>query len=249
MHNLDPIWLAFAGFGGGLVGSMAGLASLVSYPALLAVGLSPVSANVTNTVALVFTSAGSILGSKTELRDRMGHIKWLGPTAIAGGITGSLLLLALPSKSFTLVVPVLIGVAALGVLIRRNPASTTLASPHTPGWVLTVWIFVIGIYGGYFGAAAGVLMLAVLMFCTGESLARSNAMKNLLLGGANGIAAIAFILFSTVRWADAMPLAIGFFVGGRLGPVVVRRAPTRPLRYLIACAGVGVAVHLGLDTY
>jgi uncharacterized membrane protein YfcA len=110
-------------------------------------------------------------------------------------------------------------------------------------------VFVIGIYGGYFGAAAGVLMLSVLMFCTGESIARSNAMKNLLLGGANGIAAIAFILFSTVRWSDAIPLAIGFLVGGRLGPVIVRHTPTRPLRYVIACAGLGLAVHLGLDAY
>jgi hypothetical protein len=87
------------------------------------------------------------------------------------------------------------------------------------------------------------------MFCTGESIARSNAMKNLLLGGANGIAAIAFILFSTVRWSDAIPLAIGFLVGGRLGPVIVRHTPTRPLRYVIACAGLGLAVHLGLDAY
>jgi uncharacterized membrane protein YfcA len=249
MHNLDPIWLIFAGFGGGLAGSIAGLASLVSYPALLAVGLPPVTANVTNTVALVFSSAGSIWGSTPELRDRRGHIKWLVPTAIAGGIIGSVLLLALPSKSFTLVVPVLIGLASLGVLVRRNSASTTVTSPHAPGRVLTVWIFAIGIYGGYFGAAAGVLMLAVLMFCTAESMARSNAMKNLLIGGANGIAAIAFILFSTVRWSDAIPLAVGFLVGGRLGPVVVRHAPTRPLRYVIACAGLGIAVHLGLDAY
>src|SRR5665213_100688 len=138
MHNLDPIWLTFAGFGGGLVGSMAGLASLVSYPALLAVGLSPVSANVTNTVALVFTSAGSILGSKTELRDRMGHIKWLAPTAIAGGITGSLLLLALPSKSFTLVVPVLIGLTALGATrrARRSPRRTRRVGCSRSGYSL-----------------------------------------------------------------------------------------------------------------
>jgi hypothetical protein len=110
-------------------------------------------------------------------------------------------------------------------------------------------VFAIGIYGGYFGAAAGVLMLAVLMFCTGESLARSNAMKNLLLGGANGVAAVAFILFSSVRWSDAIPLSVGFLAGGRLGPVIVRHAPTQSLRYVIACVGLGVAVHLGLDAY
>jgi uncharacterized membrane protein YfcA len=249
VHNLDPIWLVFAGFGGGLAGSIAGLASLVSYPALLAIGLAPVTANVTNTVALVFNSTGSIWGSRPELSDRRGHIKVLVPTAIAGGITGGLLLLAMPSKSFTLVVPVLIGVASLGVLIRRNPANLIVASPHAPGWVLTIWVYFIGVYGGYFGAAAGVLMLAVLLYSTGESIARANAMKNLLLGGANGIAAIAFIVFGSVRWSAAIPLALGFLAGGRLGPIIVRRAPTQPLRYLIACAGLGLAVHLGLDAY
>jgi hypothetical protein len=155
----------------------------------------------------------------------------------------------MPSRSFTLVVPVLIGFASLGVLVRRNPASAVVASPHAPGWVLTVWVYFIGVYGGYFGAAAGVLLLAVLLYFTGESLARANAMKNLLIGVANGVAAIAFIIFGSVRWSAAIPLALGFLVGGRLGPVIVRRAPTRPLRYFIACAGLGLAVHLGLDAY
>ena len=92
-------------------------------------------------------------------------------------------------------------------------------------------------------------MLAVVLFSTGESLPRSNAMKNLLLGSANGVAAIAFVIFSSVRWTAAIPLAVGFLIGGRLGPEIVRRAPTGPLRFLIALAGIGLAVHLGLEAY
>jgi uncharacterized membrane protein YfcA len=120
---------------------------------------------------------------------------------------------------------------------------------HPPTFALTAGVFAIAVYGGYFGAAAGVLLLAVLLASTAEPLARSNALKNLLLGIANGVAAIAFVVFGPVRWAAVIPLAAGFFVGGRLGPNLVRRAPDGPLRILIACAGLGLAVHLGLDAY
>jgi len=120
LHGLDPIWLVLAGFGAGLTGSVAGLASLISYPALLAVGLPPVSANVSNTVALVFTSVGSVWGSRPELKGQRARAKYLGPVAAAGGLTGGVLLLATPSATFALVVPWLIGLAALTMLIPRK---------------------------------------------------------------------------------------------------------------------------------
>ncbi len=249
MSGLDPLWLVLAGLGGGLSGSVAGLASLVSYPALLAVGLPPVAANVSNTVALVFSSTGSVWGSRPELTGQRARARRLAASAVGGGIVGAVLLLATPSSSFALVVPWLIGLASLGVLIRRNPARPTHTSTHPPGWALTAGVFLIAVYGGYFGAAAGVLMLTVLLLSTGETLARSNAMKNLLLGGANAVAALAFVVFGPVRWSVVLPLAVGFLVGGRLGPAVVRRAPSGPLRVLIACGGLGLAVHLGLDAY
>ncbi|HUZ19337.1 MAG TPA: sulfite exporter TauE/SafE family protein [Acidimicrobiales bacterium] len=249
MNGLDPLWLVLAGFGGGLSGSVAGLASLVSYPALLAVGLPPVAANVSNTVALVFSTTGSVWGSRPELTGQRARARRLAASAVGGGIVGAVLLLATPSRSFALVVPWLIGLASLGVLIRRNPTRPVPASSHPPGWALSAGVFLIAVYGGYFGAAAGVLMLSVLLLSTGETLARSNAMKNVLLGGANAVAAVAFIAFGPVRWTVVLPLAAGFLVGGRLGPAVVRRAPSRPLRALIACAGLGLAVHLGLDAY
>ena len=93
------------------------------------------------------------------------------------------------------------------------------------------------------------LLLALLMISSGESLARSNAMRNLLGGLANAVAAVAFVAFGPVRWSAILPLALGFLVGGRLGPLIVRRTPAGPLRVLIACAGLGVAIHLGLDAY
>ncbi len=248
MSGLDPLWLVLAGFGGGLAGSVAGLASLVSYPALLAVGLPPVAANVTNTVALVFSTSGTILGSRPELSGQRRRAIRLGASAVAGGIVGGVLLLATPTASFARIVPWLIGLAALGVLVRRAPAGRATAR-KLPPWVLGAGVFLIAVYGGYFGAAAGVLMLSLLLLGSLDSLPRSNAMKNVLIGVANAVAAVAFAAFGPVRWLIVVPLSLGFFVGGRLGPAIVRRAPAGPLRALVACGGVALAVHLGLDAY
>jgi uncharacterized membrane protein YfcA len=108
---------------------------------------------------------------------------------------------------------------------------------------------VVGVYGGYFGAGAGVMLLALLLFVTGDSMPRSNAVKNVVLGLANGVAAIAFVVFGPVHWAAVLPLGAGLYLGGRLGPVIVRRAPARPLRIIIAVLGLGLAVKLGIDAY
>jgi uncharacterized membrane protein YfcA len=239
--------LVLAGFGGGLTGSVAGLASLVSYPALLATGLNPVGANVTNTVALIFSSVGSVSGSRPELRNQSGRLRQLAPMAILGGVAGGALLLLTPADAFARIVPVLIFVASLGVLIRRAPAEPNAAGAD-PRW-LPLGVFAIGVYGGYFGAAAGVLLLALLLLATHERLPHSNALKNVLLGLSNAVAALGFIIFGHVQWYAAFPLAVGLFVGGRLGPMVVRRAPATPLKLIIAAAGVGLAVKLGLDAY
>jgi uncharacterized membrane protein YfcA len=238
-----------AGLGGGLTGSVAGLASLVSYPALLAAGLTPVTANVSNTVALVCSSIGSVSASRLELRGQRPRALRLGGIAIAGGVVGGVLLLATPSDAFALIVPWLIGFASLAILVRRGPAQRSLARRLGSRSGLGLGVFLVAVYGGYFGAAAGVLMLALLLLSDTESLAKSNAMKNLLLGLANGVAAVAFALFGPVRWSAVLPLGAGFLVGGRLGPMIVRRTPAAPLRVLIACAGIALAVHLGVDAY
>jgi uncharacterized membrane protein YfcA len=243
--------LVLAGIGAGLTGSIAGLASLISYPALLAAGLSPVSANVTNSVALVFNSIGSVSASRPELVGQRARLRRLVPISVLGGITGGLLVLLTPSHAFARVVPVFIGLSSIAVLVQRRP--TTLRAHHEEQAPDARWLvpaaFGIGVYGGYFGAAAGVLLLAVLLFATGETLARSNGAKNVVLGAANAVAALAFVLFGHIAWLSALPLAIGCLIGGRLGPAVVRRAPARLLRIVIAIAGIGLAVYLGVDAY
>jgi uncharacterized membrane protein YfcA len=248
------VWSAplvlLAGIGSGLAGSIAGLASLLSYPALLAVGLTPVSANVTNTVALVFTSIGSVAGSRPELRGQGPDIRRLGAIAVAGGVVGGVLLLAAPAGSFRLVVPWLIGLGSLTILLPRRQIQAADEGPHRiDSRLVLVGVFVIGIYGGYFGAAAGVLLIAIFLAAKPDTLARCNALKNVVLGLANAVAAVVFAVFGSVNWVAAAPLAAGLLIGGRIGPIVVRHSPARALRVLIALAGVGLAVYLAVDAY
>ena len=244
--------LVLAGVAAGLSGSVAGLASLVSYPALLATGLSPVSANVTNTVALVLNSVGSVSASRPELAGQRTRLLRLAVAGVLGGATGAALLLLTPSGAFEKVVPFLIAGASVTMLVQRPPrelAAEGATAPHRDSWGLPLVTFLISIYGGYFGAAAGVLMLATFLLTTGEGVPRSNALKNVVLGVANSVAALAYVFLADVAWLAALPLALGFFVGGRLGPAVVRRAPQTLLRRVIAVAGLGLALKLALDAF
>ena len=249
MFGHHPFLLVLAGFGAGLTGSIAGLASLISYPALLAVGLPPVTANVTNTVALVFNGVGSTWGSVPELRGQWSWLRNLVVAGLLGGALGSAALLITPPGAFELAVPWLIAVASTAIVIPLPARWGSRSGGAARRPAVTVAMFVVAVYGGYFGAAAGVLMLAVLLTGTTEGIARASAVKNVVLGTANGVAAVAFVTFGPVRWSVVVPLAAGLLAGGRLGPIVVRRAPVRILRILIAVAGLGLAVHLGIDAY
>ncbi len=244
----EALFLVCAGVGAGLSGSIAGLASLVSYPALLAVGLAPVAANVTNTVALVCSSTGSVIGSRPDLVGQRARVRQLAVAGIVGGAAGGALLLLTPAESFERLVPWLIGAASLAILARRRlveVAAVEHPARMGPGTVLGVGV--VGVYGGYFGAGAGVMLLALMLWATAEPLPRCNAVKNVVLGLANGVAAVAFAIFGDVHWDLVVPLGLGLLVGGRLGPIVVRRAPPGPLRVAIAVAGMGLAVKLALD--
>jgi len=244
---VDVLLLACAGVGAGLSGSIAGLASLVSYPALLAVGLGPIAANVTNTTALVFSTLGATLGSRPELAGQGARLRPLAVAGALGGATGAALLLLTPSDTFERIAPWLIGVASLAILVRPRVHPEHRRPGTGPG--LTAGVFAIAIYGGYFGAAAGVMLLALMLVATGEPLARSNAFKNVVLGVANAAAAVGFAVLGPVHWDAAAPLAIGLFAGGRLGPIVVRRSNATLLRTLIGLAGVALAVKLAFDAY
>ena len=247
MTILEAAALVLAGVTAGLVGGIAGLASIISYPALLATGLSPVSANVTNTAALVFSGAGAALGSQPELRGQRRRVRVLGVAGLCGGLLGAVLLLLTPSDTFAKLVPWLIGASSLAILLPR-PRADPDAPARDRRWVVGS-VFAIAVYGGYFGAAAGVMLLALLLATTAETLPQSNAMKNLVLFGANLVAAVIFSIGGSVHWLAAVPLAGGFFLGGALAPRAVRRMPARPLRLLIAVAGALIAVKLGLQAY
>ena len=250
MSGVELLLLVCAGLAGGLAGSIAGLASLVSYPALLAVGLGPVAANVTNTVALVFSSLGSTLGSRVELEGQALRVRELAVAALLGGSLGAGLLLLTPSDTFERIAPWLIGVASLTIMLRpRVRAAHGEDERRGAGPGLVAGVFLIGIYGGYFGAAAGVMLLALLLVGTTDTLARGNALKNVVLGIANAAAALGFIVLGPVHWAAVAPLALGLFAGARLGPVVVRHANAGVLRALIGLAGLALAVKLGADAY
>ncbi len=245
------VLLFAAGILGGLTGSIAGLASVATYPALLLTGLPPVTANVTNTAALVFTGVGSVWGSRPELKGQGRLLLRTLPFAAAGGVAGAALLLTTPAEGFERAVPVLLGFAAMAILLPvRPPRDGSDGGPRVTTRVLQGGaVFAICIYGGYFGAAAGVLLLALFLRMGHETLAHANAIKNVVLGISNGVAALVFTVLAPVQWTAAVTLGLGCLVGGRLGPVVVRHAPDRPLRIAIGIAGIALAVKLGFDAY
>ncbi len=245
-----PVLVA-AGVGAGLSGSVAGLASLVSYPALLALGLAPISANVTNTVALVFNGVGYVSASGPELDGQWRRLRWSAIAGLLGGLCGAGLLLETPSDSFKQIVPWLIGLASILVLTgpRLLPSDRSdrqeLSIPTGAGF----GTFLIAIYGGYFGAAAGVAMIVLLQATVRASFPRLNAIKNMVLTLSNLVAAVVFIFASSVQWQSCVPLAAGLFLGGRMGPAVVRILPVAAIRVAICVLGVGLAVWLGIDAY
>ncbi len=252
MSHTHWLLLFAAGIAGGLTGSIAGLASVATYPALLAVGLPPVTANVTNTVALVFNAIGSMWGSRPELA---GQGRWLwrmAPVAALGGGVGAALLLTTPAEGFEKIVPWLLAFSALTIALPRSQRAD--ADPEAPArtgvlFAQAAAIFAIAIYGGYFGAAAGVVLLAMLLRAGHATLAHANAAKNVLLGASNLTAAVAFAFLAPVHWASVVPLGLGCLLGSRLGPVVVRHTPTTPMRILIGLGALALAVKLGIDAY
>jgi uncharacterized membrane protein YfcA len=257
----DFVLLVVAGVGGGLTGSIAGLASLCTYPALLAVGLPPVTANMANTVALLFGGISATVSSRPELVGQGPRLRRWCALGLLGGVVGAVLLLLTPAQDFERLVPFLIALASLTILIpRRRPAGgprspAGAAGPAVPArsrrttTLVAAGAFLIALYGGYFGAAAGVLMLAMLLFADGDTLPRSNAAKNAILLCANGIAAVWFTIAGDVQWSAVLPLALGAVTGSWIGPKVVRRVPATPLRAIIGVLGMFLAVRLGIEAF
>jgi uncharacterized membrane protein YfcA len=249
MTVYQAVVLLAAGMLGGIASTVASIASVVSYPVLLALGLPPLSANVTNTMSLVLTGAGSVLGSRPELAGQRDRVLRLGVLTALGGAAGAAALLLAPASVFGFVVPVLIGAASLVLL--GQPMIRGLEprlGAEQSRWRLAV-VCGAAAYIGYFGAAGGVLMLAVLAAMISESLLRVNAIKNAISGVANGVTAIMFAVLAPVHWVFVPPLAAGFLAGGFTGPRLVRRLPVKALRVFVALCGLALAVKLGATAY
>ena len=251
MRFSEALVLLAAGTAGGIFSTVVAIASLVTYPALLALGVPPLAANMTNTVALMFTGAGSAAGSRPELAGQGRRVLRLGVVTALGGAAGAAVLLLTPASTFTMVVPVLIGGASLVLLVQ--PRISMLAPPAALDTrhrlALGAALFAVAMYIGYFGAAAGVLLLVVLTAAISEPLVRVNAIKNAVNGIANAMAAACFALFGDVRWRLVLPLAAGFLIGGWVGPKIARRVPAGVLRVSVSLCGLGLAAKLGVSAY
>jgi uncharacterized protein len=242
--------LAAAGMWAGTINTVVGSGTLVTFPVLLAFGYAPVTANVTNTLGLVPGSASGAYGYREELRGQERRTVRLGCATFAGAVCGAVLLLVLPPSAFKEIVPVFIAVAL--VLVVVQPRLTAWLDAHgrerTPhaGPLAMLAVFATGVYGGYFGAAQGILLLAILGLGLPEGLQRINAVKNVLAGLANLVAAIVFIFAAHIAWDAAALIAVGAALGGVVGARFGRRLPPGALRAVIVVVGVSAIAQLVL---
>jgi uncharacterized membrane protein YfcA len=249
MSVSDGLILVATGFGAGILSTIASIASVLSYPVLLALGLPPLTANVTNTMSLVLTGAGSVLGSRPELKGQRDRVLRLGLITALGGAVGAAALLLAPASAFAVVVPALIGASSVILLIQPRVKSLKPRPGGERSRLRRAGLLGVATYVGYFGAAGGILLLACVGTMIDDSLVRLNALKNVLSGFANAVAAIAFAIWAPVHWAYVPPLAAGFLLGGLTGPRIIRRVPVDTFRVFIALCGLTVAVKLGLSAY
>ena len=244
--------VALVGGAAGLINTVVGSGTLITFPTLLALGMPPVLANVSNCNGLAPGSFAGALAGRKELVGQRARILRYGSASLLGAVAGALLLLRLPSAAFDAIVPALIGLGLLLVVIgpalsrrvaaRRERRGQQADGPG-PAWLWPV-VVVTGAYGGYFGAAQGVLVIAVMGVALTETLARINALKNVLTGIANGVAGVVFVLISEVDWVVVALLAVGSVLGAQVGARVGRRLPPKVYRVVIVVVGLAAIVNL-----
>ena len=253
MTWLDLLALIAAGAAAGLINTVVGSGTLITFPTLLALGVPAVTAHISNTVGLAPGSLSGAWATRQGLSGQRRRVLWLGAASLLGGIAGALLLLWLPSAAFDAIVPVLIGIGCLLVILQSS-ISTRLAlqrmrlgvdagSVHGP---ILLWLAtaLVGVYGGYFGAAQGVLLIAILGIGLSESLPRVNAIKNVLAMIANAIAGVVFVIISEVNWTAAIAIAVGSVLGAQLGGRVGRKLPVTIYRVIIVVVGIAAIISL-----
>ena len=235
-----------AGFIAGLINAIVGSGTLLTFPVLLAAGYSPLVANVSNTVGMAVGNVSGVIGYRQELVGQARRIVQMALPAAAGSIVGAVLLLALPESVFHRVVPILILFATVLVIIQPR-LSRLLAQhrEHRAGtWALLGGIFLTGVYGGYFGAGQGVMLIATMGVFLDAPLQRINAFRNVLAAVNNGVAAILFAFIAHVAWPVALMLAASSLIGGQVGAVVGRRLAPNLLRGVIVVAGLAAVIKL-----
>ncbi|GAB2829172.1 sulfite exporter TauE/SafE family protein [Lentzea nigeriaca] len=242
----EAIAVVIAGVFAGGINTVVGSGTLVTFPVLLAVGYPPVVANVSNSLGLVPGSLSGAWGYREELKGQKSRIARLLPASILGGIVGAVLLVTLPAKAFTAIVPVLIVIALVLVVIQPwlNRKLSHRKGHNDGGVLLWIGVFAAGIYGGYFGAAQGVLVMGIMGVLVNEHLQRMNALKNLLTAFVNLVAGIMFIFIADVAWLAVLLLAVGSVVGGQIGAKIGRKLPPAVLRGVIVVVGVAAIVQL-----
>ncbi len=248
MNVWQALLVLVAGVWAGAINTVVGSGTLITFPVLLGVGLPPVTANVSNTVGLFPGSFVGAYGYRRELEGQARRATTLGTASVLGALVGAVLLLELPAGAFKAIVPVLIVLALLLVVFGKQVTAWLVArgrgaTEHTTAalWVTT---FGTGIYGGYFGAAQGVLLMGFLGLFLAESLQRQNALKNVLAGFVNLVAAIVFVATTHIDWAAAGLIAGGSIIGGIVGARIGRRLSPAVLRATIVVVGVAAIVKL-----
>jgi uncharacterized membrane protein YfcA len=244
----EVITIALAGLAAGTINTVVGSGTLITFPVLLAFGYAPVTANVSNTVGLVPGSVSGAIGYRRELAGQRARSMRLGTMSVLGGITGAVLLLVLPAAAFKAIVPVFIALALVLTLLqpRLNAwlAKREIDLDRRGALPTGFAVYAIGVYGGYFGAAQGILLLAVLGVALTQDLHRTNALKNVLAGLTNGVAGLYFVFAAHVDWAPAAIIAVTSIVGAQLGARYGRRLHPDALRALIVVVGVSAIVRL-----
>ena len=239
-----------AGVAAGTVNTVVGSGSLITFPALLAAGYPPLVANQSNCLGLVPGSVSGAVGYRRELAGQGARLRRFGAASLSGGVVGAILLLTLPEAVFDGVVPVLVLVACVLVAVQprlRAWLAERRGEEHDGGRWLLAGIFLTGVYGGYFGAAQGVILMALLSIFIADDLQRLNGVKNVLAGLVNAVAAALFVAVGQIAYGPALLLALGSTLGGQIGGTVGRRLPPDVLRVVIIVVGAVAFVKLLAD--
>lgn len=246
MLVITALAITAAGFAAGAINTIVGSGSLITYPVMVFFGVPPVTANIANTVGLVPGSVAGAWGYRNRLGGTLRLLGRLGIVSVLGAVVGAILLTRLPKGAFELAVPLLILAAALLVGYQPKIIARTRAADGPRLGQLTLWVFLASVYGGYFSAAQGVILLGLLGVFLPIGLQEQNAIKNVLQAIVNIVAAVFFVAIGGVAWFPVVCIAVGSVIGAPVGAVLAQRIPARPFRIGIVIFGIAMAIVMAI---